>query len=82
MTSLTQTLEQQKPTPEPKIEVYLRHIRNWVSVIGIIMLASVLAGVISLIAISVHDSNVNQQNSPNPSNISQCQSLGGTDPNC
>jgi hypothetical protein len=57
--------------PEPKIEMYLRHIRAWLAVIGIIMLIGVAGGIIIGIN-AAHSSQVN----------SDCQSQGGTVPDC
>jgi hypothetical protein len=78
MTSLTQTLEGAAKTPESNLEKYSRHTRNatcflaWMA--GILVAISIIAG----IATAVHISDVNNQYN----SVTNCQSLGGTNPNC
>lgn len=59
-------------------EKYLREIRNWVRVAGILMIASIVIGIMFGIAVT---RDLKIVTSP-PSAASNCMSVGGADPSC
>ena len=69
------------PTPEETSLRYARHTRNATAFIAWVIGIYLLIGIITGIAVLVHIHDVAAANAAY-NNVTNCSSLGGTNPNC